>query len=222
MWRQIGSLETAGTHQNGNFPQKYFNKSVRGGKYPEKICLCQVCLNYYPSTLLENLNLCVKGQMIYYRFQAINYFMHFSILPYSRSLQESELQPNRKDVSCHTNLAISNLATSSTRNGYSSSTASSKEQKLKKPTRGSSSSNCKRNITISGVDHIRERLLRLSCFLIWERLWTIECRRSAISAFHNYVDGKPVDQHPEVCSLVSGIFNNRPSLDICLCGVCNQ
>ena len=30
------------------------------------------------------------------------------------------------------------------------------------------------------------------------------------SAFHDYVDGKPVFQHPEVCDLVTGIFNNRP------------
>ena len=31
-----------------------------------------------------------------------------------------------------------------------------------------------------------------------------------LSAFHDYVDGKPVGQHPEVCTLVSVIFNNRP------------
>ena len=35
--------------------------------------------------------------------------------------------------------------------------------------------------------------------------------RSAISAFHDYVDGKSVGQHPEACALVSTIFNNRPS-----------
>ena len=39
---------------------------------------------------------------------------------------------------------------------------------------------------------------------------TIGCHRSPISAFHDYVAGKPIDQHPEVCVLVSGIFNNRP------------
>ena len=39
---------------------------------------------------------------------------------------------------------------------------------------------------------------------------TIGCHKSAISAFHDYVDGKPFGQHPEVCVLVSGIFNNRP------------
>ena len=30
------------------------------------------------------------------------------------------------------------------------------------------------------------------------------------SAFHDYVDGKPVGQQPEVCALVSEVFNNRP------------
>ena len=38
---------------------------------------------------------------------------------------------------------------------------------------------------------------------------TIGCHRSAMSAFHDYVDGKPVGQHPDVCALVSEIFNNR-------------
>ena len=32
---QIGNLETAGTLQNGNFAQKYFNKPVRGGECPK-------------------------------------------------------------------------------------------------------------------------------------------------------------------------------------------
>ena len=39
---------------------------------------------------------------------------------------------------------------------------------------------------------------------------TVGCHRSTISAFHDYVDGKPVGQHPEVCALFCGIFNNRP------------
>ena len=85
--------------------------------------------------------------------------LHISpILPNSASLEESELRPNRKNVACHINLAISNLVPPSTRNVYSLSTATSKEHKLKKSTRGSSSSNCKQNITASGVDHIKERL----------------------------------------------------------------
>ena len=82
------------------------------------------------------------------------------ILPYSTSLIESELRPNRKNVACYTNLAVSYLVPPSTRNAYSSSTATSKERKLSKPTGGSSFSNCKENITTTGVDHIRERLLK--------------------------------------------------------------
>ena len=40
---------------------------------------------------------------------------------------------------------------------------------------------------------------------------TIECHTSAISVFNDYIDEKPVGQHPEVCALVSGTFNSRPS-----------
>ena len=82
------------------------------------------------------------------------------ILLYSISHEESELRPNRKNVPCHTNLAVSNLVPPSTRNVYCSSTATSKELKLNKPIRRSSSPNCKQNITTSSVDHIRERLLK--------------------------------------------------------------
>ena len=82
------------------------------------------------------------------------------ILPYSTSLKESELRPNRKNVACHANLAVSNMVTPSTRNVYSSPAATSKERKLKKPARGSSSSNSKQNIRTSGVDHIKETLLK--------------------------------------------------------------
>ena len=39
---------------------------------------------------------------------------------------------------------------------------------------------------------------------------TIGCHRSAISAFHEHVDGKPVGQNPLICSLMTGIFNSRP------------
>ena len=38
----------------------------------------------------------------------------------------------------------------------------------------------------------------------------INSRRSAISAYHNYVDGKPVGKHPRVCALLTGVFNQRP------------
>ena len=81
------------------------------------------------------------------------------ILPYSTTLEESELQSNKKNVACHTNLAVSNLVLPSSRNAYSLSTATFKEQKLKKLTSENSFSNCN-NITTSGVGHIRERLIK--------------------------------------------------------------
>ena len=39
---------------------------------------------------------------------------------------------------------------------------------------------------------------------------TIGCHRSAISAYHEYIDGKPVGQHPKVCAILKGVFNQRP------------
>ena len=33
---------------------------------------------------------------------------------------------------------------------------------------------------------------------------------SAVSAFHEYIDGLPIGKHPRICSLVSGVFNLRP------------
>ena len=39
---------------------------------------------------------------------------------------------------------------------------------------------------------------------------TINLHRSAVSAFHQYIDGLPVGKHPWICSLVSGVFNLRP------------
>ena len=39
---------------------------------------------------------------------------------------------------------------------------------------------------------------------------TINLHRSAISAFHEYIDGLPVEKHPQICPLVSGVFNLRP------------
>ena len=193
--------------------------------------------------------------MPYNRFEPINSLCISPILPYYASLEESELRPNRKNVACHTNLVVSNLVPPSTRNLYSLSTATSKEHKLNKPTRGSSSSNCKQNITTGGLDHIRETLLKkgvseTSAKLItstrqknsesnykssW-RMWASWCDKQQVDGFrcdvikmldylaflfekgyeyraigcHNYVDVKPVCQHPKVCTLLSGIFNNRP------------
>ena len=39
---------------------------------------------------------------------------------------------------------------------------------------------------------------------------TINSYRSAISAYHDYVDGKPVGKHPGACTLQTGAFNQRP------------
>ena len=39
---------------------------------------------------------------------------------------------------------------------------------------------------------------------------TIGCHRSVISVYHEYIDGKPVGQHPKVCALLKGVFNKKP------------
>ena len=72
----------------------------------------------------------------------------------------------------------------STRNVYSSSTATSKEHTLNKPTRRSSSSNCKQNITTSGVDHIRERLLKKGDSEAAVQLITSTRRKSSESKYN--------------------------------------
>ena len=81
-------------------------------------------------------------------------------LPYSASLEESDLQPHRKYAGCHTNLAVLYLIPPSTRNVYNSSTATSKERKLNKPTRISSSCFVNRTLwlavwNISGKDFLK-------------------------------------------------------------------
>ena len=39
---------------------------------------------------------------------------------------------------------------------------------------------------------------------------TIGCHRSATSAYHEYIDGKPFGQHPKVCALLKGVYDKRP------------
>ena len=39
---------------------------------------------------------------------------------------------------------------------------------------------------------------------------TINSHRSAIAAYHSYVDKKPVGKYPRVCALLTGVFNQRP------------
>ena len=39
---------------------------------------------------------------------------------------------------------------------------------------------------------------------------TLNCLKSAISAYHVHIDGKSVRKHPKVSALLAGIFNQRP------------
>ena len=39
---------------------------------------------------------------------------------------------------------------------------------------------------------------------------TVNAHWSAISAYHNFINGKPIGKHPKVCALLTGIFNKRP------------
>ena len=39
---------------------------------------------------------------------------------------------------------------------------------------------------------------------------TICTHRSVISALHDNIEGRPVGEHPQVSSLITGVFNNRP------------
>ena len=40
---------------------------------------------------------------------------------------------------------------------------------------------------------------------------SINSHRSAICAYHVHIDNNPIGQHPRVCILMTGIFNNYPS-----------
>lgn len=86
----------------------------------------------------------------------------YAFPPFCRILQplkKVSYNQTKKNVACHINLAVSNLVLPSSRNAYSLSTATFKEQKLKKLTSENSFSNCN-NITTSGVGHIRERSIK--------------------------------------------------------------
>ena len=41
----------------------------------------------------------------------------------------------------------------------------------------------------------------------WLQYRTLNCSRSAISAYHVDIDGKSVGKHPKICALIAGIFN---------------
>ena len=38
----------------------------------------------------------------------------------------------------------------------------------------------------------------------------VNAHRSAISAYHDFINGKPIGKHPNICALLTGIFNERP------------
>ena len=39
---------------------------------------------------------------------------------------------------------------------------------------------------------------------------SMNSHRSATSAYHVHIDNNPIGQHPRVCTLMTGFFNNRP------------
>ena len=39
---------------------------------------------------------------------------------------------------------------------------------------------------------------------------TVNAHRSAISAYHNFINGEPIGKHSKMCALQTGIFNERP------------
>ena len=38
---------------------------------------------------------------------------------------------------------------------------------------------------------------------------TVNAHRSAISAYHNFINGKPIGKRPKICALLTGISNER-------------
>ena len=146
----------------------------------------------------------------------------------------------------------------STRNVYSSSTATSKKHKLKKPQGEVHPLIASRTLglvvqTISGKDYLRRDFQKQLPILLQVQdeksqsqigLWaswcnkqqadafrcdvtkildyltflfeksyeyrTIGCHRSAISVFYDFLDGKPVGHHPDVCAPVRGVFSSKP------------
>ena len=59
--------------------------------------------------------------------------------------------------------------------------------------------------------HIKNIIEDLSFLFDYDNKYiTIYFHRSAIAAFHEYIDCLPVEKRPRICSVVSGIFNLRP------------
>ena len=58
---------------------------------------------------------------------------------------------------------------------------------------------------------INQAVIHLSClFDAGLEYRTTGCHRSPISGYHGYIDGKPVGQHLTVCTLLKGLFKQRP------------
>ena len=38
----------------------------------------------------------------------------------------------------------------------------------------------------------------------------VNAYRSAISAYHDFINRKPIGKHPNICTLLTGIFDERP------------
>ena len=85
MWRKIGSFETAGTHQNGDFSQRYFNMSARGEECESKF----VYLTNYSSIFLGISTFSVRDKC---PTKDLVQSIPLCVI----NLEESELQTNRK------------------------------------------------------------------------------------------------------------------------------
>ena len=122
--------------------------------------------------------------MAYSRFGAISSFMHFPHFALFYKSWRKWVTTKQKKCCLSHQLGSLKFGTPFTRNAYSSSTATSKQHKLNKPTGGSSSSNCKQNITTSGVDHIREILLKKGVSKTAAQLITSTRRKSSQSNYN--------------------------------------
>ena len=65
------------------------------------------------------------------------------------------------------------------------------------------------------VDPFTSNIIEILNFLafLYEKGYeysSINFHSSAISAYHVHIDNNPIGQHPRVCTLMTGIFNNRP------------
>ena len=40
--------------------------------------------------------------------------------------------------------------------------------------------------------------------------WTVNAHQSAILPYHNFINGESISNHPNICALLTGTFNERP------------